>query len=436
MSTNPLPAALAIPGRYAVESTWVLAEAVRRALKERTGIDADVRPVPELVETNMRSGVTPLGLLLGLGKTTSALPGLQAAGAGGLPGLSALRTASRWAIIRYLWAFSDDRPALRLSELTDQVRYHQRTLLSEHFGIAVATDLVEQLILDRPAQVVDADAVTYDSVLRSAMAGLGAHKPDYFWYCQDGTRLSDVIVVEVKGTSSGRRASLVQLARGVEQVLVPSLVPGTTMRRIVIGAGLSGGRVTAFAVEVGEPDISTRQHAFVELRIREGDELAPTERHAQQDGGDRLDYFDDEVDDVQAARDVLYLDQARLHTFTGLAVTAEVVRENPQSIRNMISSLESVQAGETVFRCENTRIALGTQYLSVRTGVVEEFLISTEQYESAQRLERRARYQARHEGNRYTLMTGRSTTSGRELPMITSPDGCMLSVSIEEASRP
>jgi hypothetical protein len=49
-----------------------------------------------------RQDVLPLDLLLGLGRPTSALPGLHRIGAGGMPGLTALRTASRWAVIRCL----------------------------------------------------------------------------------------------------------------------------------------------------------------------------------------------------------------------------------------------------------------------------------------------------------------------------------------------
>src|SRR5262249_41600986 len=128
-----LPIMLAERGRYAIQSTPDLAAAVGKELFDRTGIDADIRPIPELLSLSMRAKVRPLELLPARGRTTSALPGLGAAGAAGMAGLTALRTASRWAIIRYLWAFSDLRPDLRLSALTDQVRFHQRTVLSEHF---------------------------------------------------------------------------------------------------------------------------------------------------------------------------------------------------------------------------------------------------------------------------------------------------------------
>ncbi len=248
MSTDwpiTLPDGLAQPGMYAVESNQALAGTVQAALKGDVG--ADVRPVLELTGLQAREDVPPLDLLLGLGRLTSALPGLHRIGSGGMPGLTALRTASRWAVIRYLWAFADHRPDLRLSDLTNEVRSHQRTLLSESFGLALAADLIERYVLPGATRVVDADAVDYDPVLAVDMAALASHKPDYFWYRVDGDRLTDVVVVEVKGTTSGRRRCIEQMARGVEQVLVPARIRGVAMRRIVVGTELHNGKLKACA---------------------------------------------------------------------------------------------------------------------------------------------------------------------------------------------
>lgn len=91
-SAMALPSGLFDAGRYTLESSDVLADKVQTALNEK--VDADVRPVPELRGLATRDDVPPLSLLLGLGRLTSALPGLHRIGAAGLPGLSALRTAS------------------------------------------------------------------------------------------------------------------------------------------------------------------------------------------------------------------------------------------------------------------------------------------------------------------------------------------------------
>lgn len=422
-----LPKTLAEPGGYVIQSTWDLANSVRKELLDQ-GLDADVRPVPELMPLVSRRNVRPLELLLALGKTTSALPGLGTSGAAGVAGLTALRTASRWAIMRYLWAFSEHRPDLRLSALTDQVRFHQRTLLSEHFGIALAADVVEQLILDQPASVVDADAVSYDPVLGKEMQGLGSHKPDYFWYCHEDDRLSRVVVVEAKGTSSASlRTTIRQLARGVEQVLVPTQIPGIPMRRIVVGARFRGSKICAFAVEVGDPDVSTRQEAVAVIRRREDPQSARTPQHASED----LTAYFMRVDPAEAAREVLIEDQARLYTFVGQPVTKDTLRAAPQLVRGRLRSLEPVYAENTIFRCESTRIALDGQTLCVRTGVAEELLAPSEDLPDRNFARRREDHRQGRNGNGYRLVPGDAGASGQGLQVLTSPDGCMLSVSLE-----
>ncbi|SCF44499.1 hypothetical protein GA0070564_11099 [Micromonospora mirobrigensis] len=374
--------------------------------------------------------VSPMELLLGLGKTTSALPGLHVAGAAGVPGLAALRTASRWAIIRYLWAFAEARPALRLSALTSQVRSHQRSLFSEHFGIAVATDLVEQLILTEPAHVVDADAVSYDAILGPAMGGLGSHKPDYFWYNMRGRDLTDVVVLEAKGNSSGRRLSILQMARGVEQVLVPKAVPGARMRRIVIGACLAGKRIKGFALEVGEPDDETREDIAIALAMEEAG-VRPRSRDHERSGWISADSVAAPVDRDEVVREAEDLDQARLFAFAGL--TSEPVGPLLHADRQAAGSLDVVDVDDTSFRCETSLINLGGRYLSVRTGVAEDVLSAPGDTE-ADLEQRRARYAERRPGrNSYAFRTGRSWSRPQEdLTVVTSADGCMLSLSLLE----
>lgn len=425
MTASPasLMATLFNPGDYAVTSDRNLATAVRRALYQKTGLAVNVRPVPELAALGVRSNVRPFDLLFGLGRTTSALPGLHSPGAAGLSGLTALRTASRWAIIRYLWAFHEYRPQIYLSELTEQVRFHQRTLLSEHFGIAVATDLVEQFILRGPAKVVDADAVTFDPVLAEAMRNLKAHKPDYFWYDTHADGVSDVVVVEVKGNSSNRQTTVRQLARGVQQVLVPANVPGATMRRIVIGACLQGDALEAFAVEVPDPDTRTRRVALERMAEDEGQ---PPK--ILSDINQAEDYLDTEVSHERLAIEVEDLDQARLLAFAGIPSTLAGIRESPAEIMEAVNRLEVIDTAGGAFRCETTRIPAGPRSLNLRTGVAEEFLdLSSRQAASP----RRKRYRARYETGIYVPVPGRPRDRQDELlTVITSADGCMLSVSI------
>lgn len=421
-SAVTLPDGLAQPGIYSVESDEALAASVQAALKD--DVDADVRPVRELKGVQARKDVLPLGLLLGLGRLTSALPGLHRIGAGGMPGLTALRTASRWAVIRYLWAFADHRPDLRLSKLTDEVRFHQRTLLSESFGLALAADLIEEYILPGVARVVDADAVAYDPVLAIDMAALASHKPDYFWYRVDGDRLKDVVVVEVKGTTSGRRRCIEQLARGVEQVLVPARIRGVRMRRVVVGTELHGGKLKACAVEVAEPEEAVRRHAYEVVRSREFRRPATL-------GVGSVERFSQEVPEEAAAAESSTLDQVRLHAFAGVSVTNGSLFGGSEEVRRTLARREIIEADGVKFRCEASQVEIGDRILTVRTGVAEEFLSSSDAYRSGSAAERRNGYRQRHNARGAAPVRVKSVQTGASMSMATSGDGCMLAISLE-----
>lgn len=425
MSTDwsiTLPGGLDQPGMYAVESDQALSAAVQSALKD--DVDADVRPVLELDGLRTRKDVPPLELLLGLGRLTSALPGLHRIGAGGMPGLTALRTASRWAVIRYLWAFAADRPDLRLSELTDEVRFHQRTLLSESFGIALAADLIEGYVLPGATRVVDADAVDYDPVLAIDMAALASHKPDYFWYRVDHDRLTEVVVVEVKGTTSGRRRCIEQMARGVEQVLVPARIRGVAMRRIVVGTELHNGKLKACAVEVAEPEESVRRHAYEVIRSR-------AFRSPEDEGDLRVERFSEEVAEEVAASNSLNLDQVRLHAFAGVPVTDQSLFSGSEQVSRTLARREVVVADGIAFRCDASQVEIGDRILAVRTGVAEEFLSSSDAYRSKGGEERRNAYRQRRTSRGETPVRGESSETGMSMPVATSSDGCLLAISLE-----
>jgi hypothetical protein len=137
------------------------------------------------------------------------------------------------------------------------------------------------------------------------------------------------------------------------------------------------------------------------------------------------------VDPVAAAEDVLIEDQARLHTFAGQPVTRDALGATPQLVRARIDLLEPVYAEGTVFRCESTRIALDRQTLHVRTGVAEELLMPPGQSPERGLAERREHFRRERGGNGYRLVPGEAAASGRELAVLTSADGCMLSISLE-----
>lgn len=259
-----LPIGLGVTGHLMVQSDSMLA----RRISKRTGMR--VKPVPELDGLeNKRIDVSAFQLLLELGKATSALPLLHVSGAAGLPGLTALRTASNWAILKYLWAFAVPTPRVSLSTITDSVRLHHRTVLSEHLGIAVATHLVTKYVLaNEPLRIVDGDSVEFDPTLGQHHLGLGAHRPDYFFYTLSNTGIGKSVICEVKGTSSGRHID--QLCRGVDQVAAPADIAGVNTRRLVIACSVQGRRLRAFAIEVDKPTFGDRREALARVLRRPG----------------------------------------------------------------------------------------------------------------------------------------------------------------------
>jgi hypothetical protein len=123
--------------------------------------------------------------------------------------------SSIWAYIRYIWAFDLPDPALpvtplRLSEAAQRIDFHQKAVLSDQIGIAMAASLLETELnapLSSDVSVAMNDpAWPIDTLNRSS--------PDYLFFNMDQTNL---YVVECKGTQSSRSAALEQLRRGCEQ---------------------------------------------------------------------------------------------------------------------------------------------------------------------------------------------------------------------------
>lgn len=82
-------------------------------------------------------------------------------------------------------------------------------------------------------------------------------------------------------------------------------------------------------------------------------------------------------------------------------------------------------------RSHGTRLAVGDRLLTVRTGVAEEFLSSTDAYRSENSTGRRAAYRQRRSSRGQGLVEGRAVEAETGLAVMTAADGCMLSVSLD-----
>ncbi len=186
--------------------------------KQPPAVKRPLLGLPALQAYN-RIPVRPVELLLSLGRiTTPPIPNL-------------VDITSTWALIRYVWAFRPpsgaSRTALTLSREARDLDFHQKALLSDEIGIALAHYLMTNYL--RCDTHVD---VSY--ALRTSSYHVrpnGRARPDYLFFNEvSGSKY----VVECKGTQTSRSESMHQLQRGTEQVLGIRPTDGISLTRIVI----------------------------------------------------------------------------------------------------------------------------------------------------------------------------------------------------------
>src|SRR3989442_13166029 len=145
-------------------------------------------------------------------------------------GVNMARLSASWATRRNFWAIGApvaQEPNLRLSDDARRMDFHQKTLLSDEFGIGMAGLLIEDFF--GTASFVDISIALNDPAAFQDIERQGEAQPDYLmWGEEDG---SPYYVIECKGTQSNKGESYHQLRRGLEQV--PSVVLGAGPRQVV-----------------------------------------------------------------------------------------------------------------------------------------------------------------------------------------------------------
>jgi hypothetical protein len=120
---------------------------------------------------------------------------------------------------------------------------HQKTLLSDEFGVGFAALLMEQLF--RASHVVDMEFALADPVQYFGVQGdQSKRRPDYLMWAPGGT----VYVVECKGCQTSRASVLNQLRRGMEQVRTIT-IPGSVVPQLVVGTYMAKRQTTVFVVD-------------------------------------------------------------------------------------------------------------------------------------------------------------------------------------------
>ena len=161
--------------------------------------------------------------------------------------------ASTWARLRYLWAFEPSAAGfgLCLSGPAMTIGYHQRALLSDEVGCGMA-HLIANRYFGATGPAIDAEAAL-DGFAPFPVERQYSTAPDYIFTREGSADASPrYLVVEAKGTRSGRKNSLSQLRRGLEQL--PSLIfsAGGDVLRLVVGTCLSTAGTRVLVIDPPE----------------------------------------------------------------------------------------------------------------------------------------------------------------------------------------
>jgi hypothetical protein len=152
-----------------------------------------------------------------------------------------------WATRRYFWAVdtvSDFSFSLRLNDNVRGIDPHQKTVLSDDFGIGMAGLVMEQLF--GAPWFVDVSIALNDPDKFKAIQKTGDPSPDYLFYDNAGR----MFVVECKGCQSSPSYVREQILRGLRQL--PSISFESDPRSvtyIVIATHLGRKTTTVYVVD-------------------------------------------------------------------------------------------------------------------------------------------------------------------------------------------
>ncbi len=245
MSLARLRAVLQSTYRVSLESSPALATVLNRKTQSLNQAIIDDGGVPgptkQATQVDIRGPrdwqVRPIDLLHKIGSLTTPADANLAA------------LSASWATRRYFWSIAEPGGTGAEFQLSSDARgldFHQKTLLSDEFGIGFAGLLLE----DRfgAGQFVDISKALQDPQMYQQIQQHGRAQPDYLIW--DETPGSPYFVVECKGSQSSRSYSLDQLHRGLEQV--PSIVFGAGARLVtslVVATYLGETNTTVFVMD-------------------------------------------------------------------------------------------------------------------------------------------------------------------------------------------
>lgn len=187
------------------------------------------------------------------------------------PSYQGLHIADFWAWLRYFPAVSTD-PNLSLRSEWDELDAHQKTILSDDWGVGFSTGIIGQLLgvlvwADTSHVAKLTKGWTPPLVTLTSTNKKGPKKsPDFLGF----TAGLDIVVLECKGTQSGSEVSTKQIGKGVAQKQAISFSGVTPLQSLVGGLYIpleTNSAVAEWQVRDPEPgsDGSARPGAPLEL---------------------------------------------------------------------------------------------------------------------------------------------------------------------------
>lgn len=273
--------------------------------------------------------------------------------------------SASWATRRYFWAI-DDSPTtgrrFRLSPDVTDLDFHQKTLLSDEFGIGMAGLVLEQLF--DAGSSVDVSAALKDANLYQDVRQSGTAQPDFLMWNPAPTM--PYFVVECKGCQTSLAAATDQIRRGLEQV--PSLVFGAGDRpasTLVVATLMQKSGTTTYVIDPPNDD---------ERDDGKKDREPPSERIGKRTWRiNNPDEFARRAWDVRRAQILNWAGQFR----SAVEILGE---ETPQNVRQMTSlddqPLTTQVIGDLTFRGRSLALfpELGGAGLRLFSGVQEDLL--------------------------------------------------------------
>lgn len=184
---------------------------------------------------NRAAYVRPIDILHGIGVATNPI----------LPGAAEL--SRRWALARYIWAFTPGKPhePLRLSPEVRQIDRHRKAVLSDDMGVGFAYWIMEGFF-EAPNCIDVLVALGQKSwPIRLTMA----RSPDYLFF-DDPSAVT--FVVEAKGNQSSVQASYDQISSGTGQIPSVQFTDGRSSVGLIMSTNLGNRTTTTFVVDPPE----------------------------------------------------------------------------------------------------------------------------------------------------------------------------------------